>query len=433
MAQNSFDGDLRQVKTADTYYDKESTQHVDNIEPVMTAELPTVLAENVSYGKSGIAGLTGSPYVLLASFLASLGGFSFGYDQGVISIINVMPQFLEAFPRLDPENSSAAFWKGLNTAVLELGCVTGCIFMPWLCDKISRKWAITVVVCFFCVGGIIQTAAANYGMLAFGRFFGGIGVGTLALGAPLYISEVSPPNLRGTLLVLESISIVSGVVISFWITYGTRYMPGEISFRLPFGLQLVSATILGIMIHFFPYSPRWLAMVDRSEDALVALAKLRRLPTDDERVQTEWRGILAENEFQKAVQAMNHPGKTGFTLEFLQWGDLFKKKTLRRTYVAVGVAFFQQFSGINAQVLTYPMNDFALLTRRSFIYYAPTLFQSLGADYEMSLILSGVMNIIQLVAVFVCFVIIDSLGRRPLAIWGAVLAAGCYFIINGLV
>ena len=164
---------------------RKARKHVDNIEPVMTAELPTVLAENVSYGKSGIAGLTGSPYVLLASFLASLGGFSFGYDQGVISIINVMPQFLEAFPRLDPENSSAAFWKGLNTAVLELGCVTGCIFMPWLCDKISRKWAITVVVCFFCVGGIIQTAAANYGMLAFGRFFGGIGVGTLALGAPL--------------------------------------------------------------------------------------------------------------------------------------------------------------------------------------------------------------------------------------------------------
>jgi hypothetical protein len=65
-------------------------------------------------------------------------------------------------------------------------------------------------------------------------------------GAPLYISEISPPNLRGTLLVLESISIVGGVVIAFWVTYGTRYMDGEIAFRLPLGLQMVSATILGM-------------------------------------------------------------------------------------------------------------------------------------------------------------------------------------------
>ena len=335
---------LEPVKTADL----SDNEYIDNVEPINTAELPTNLAENVSYGKSGIPGLVGSPYVLLASFLASLGGFSFGYDQGVISIINVMPQFLSAFPRLDPENSSAAFWKGLNTALLELGCVVGCIFMPWLCDRISRKWAITVVVCFFCVGGIIQTAAVDYGMLAFGRFFGGIGVGTLALGAPLYISEVSPPNLRGTLLVLESISIVSGVVISFWITYGTRELEGEISFRLPFGLQLVSATILGVMIHFFPYSPRWLSMRGRNNEALEALGKLRRLPTDDSRVQTEWKGIMAEIEFQKIVQEKAHPGKKGFKLEVSLWADLFKKKTWRRTAVAVGVAFFQQFSGINA-------------------------------------------------------------------------------------
>lgn len=339
--------DLKAVRTAGSSdYDYART-----VENVPTAELPTNLAEHLSYGKSGIPGLVCSPYVLLASFLASMGGFSFGYDQGVISIINVMPQFLRAFSKIDPDaSSSAAFWKGLNTALLELGCVVGCIFMPWLCDRISRKWAITVVVCFFCVGGIIQTAAVNYGMLAFGRFFGGIGVGTLALGAPLYISEVSPPNLRGTLLVLESISIVSGVVVSFWITYGTRELEGEVSFRLPFGLQLVSAVILGIMIHFFPYSPRWLSMRGRNQEALAALAKLRRLPTDDSRVQTEWKGIMAEIEFQRIVQEKAHPGKKGMKLEVSLWADLFKKKIWRRTAVAVGVAFFQQFSGINAYV-----------------------------------------------------------------------------------
>ena len=106
----------------------------------------------------------------------------------------------------------------------------------------------------------------------------------MALGCPLYISEISPPEIRGALLVLESISIVTGVLLSYWISYATRLIPSEASFRLPFGLQIVSAAIIGIGIHFFPFSPRWLAMVDREEEALNALAKLRGLPNNDERV-----------------------------------------------------------------------------------------------------------------------------------------------------
>lgn len=231
-------------------------------------------------------------------------------------------------------------------------------------------------------------------------------------GAPLYISEVAPPNLRGALLVLESISIVSGVVIAFWVTFGTRYIPGEASFRFPLGLQMLSATILGVGIHFFPYSPRWLALVDRPEDCLGSLCKLRRLPPDDSRIQTEYRGILAEVEFQNALQERLHPGVRGAKLELLQWLDLFSHKLWRRVVVGVGVAFFQQFSGINA-----------------FIYYAPTLFESLGNSSETSLILSGVFNVLQLVTVVVCFLIIDKVGRRPLAIIGAFGCATCYLVI----
>lgn len=108
--------------------------------------------------------------------------------------------------------------------MLELGAFLGCFFMPALADKISRKWAISAVVVVFCVGAIIQTAAMNYATLVVGRFIGGIGVGTLAMGAPLYISEISPPNLRGTLLVLESVSVVTGVVMGYWIPFGTRHV-----------------------------------------------------------------------------------------------------------------------------------------------------------------------------------------------------------------
>ncbi|CAI6095971.1 unnamed protein product [Clonostachys chloroleuca] len=369
-----------------------------------------VILEDVSYGPSGMRGFLVSPYVSGAAFLASLGGFSFGYDQGVISIINVMPQFHEVIPE-----TTTAFGTSFMTGMLLLGAFVGCIFMPTLADKMSRKWALTAVVVVFNIGAILQTAAFSYGMLVTGRAIGGIGVGTLAMGAPLYISEIAPPNLRGTLLVLESISIVSGVVIAYWITFATRHMEGSISFRLPLGLQMVCATCVGVGIHFFPFSPRWLALVGRNQDSLISLSKLRRLPETDERVQAEYKSIVAEVEFQRLMQEAKHPGVSGLKLEVLLWLDLFDGKNWRRVVVGCGVCFFQQFSGINA-----------------FIYYAPTLFQSIGQDYEMSLILSGIFNILQLVAVAICFVIIDKVGRKPLAIVGGFGSALCYIVIAAL-
>jgi sugar porter (SP) family MFS transporter len=155
--------------------------------------------------------------------------------------------------------------------------------------------------------------------------------------------------------------------------------------------------------------------VDRPFECLSSLAKLRRLPPDDNRVQLEYQGILAEVEFQKLYQEKMHPGARGLKLEILQWLDLFRKKMWRRVAVGCGVCFFQQFSGINA-----------------FIYYAPTLFESIGQSAEMALILSGVFNILQLVAVVVCFIVIDKVGRRPLAIFGGFSSATCYLIISVL-
>lgn len=135
-----------------------------------------VILEDVSYGPSGMRGFLVSPYVSGAAFLASLGGFSFGYDQGVISIINVMPQFHEVIPE-----TTTAFGTNFMTGMLLLGAFVGCIFMPTLADKMSRKWALTAVVVVFNIGAILQTAAFSYGMLVTGRAIGGIGVGTLAM------------------------------------------------------------------------------------------------------------------------------------------------------------------------------------------------------------------------------------------------------------
>lgn len=106
------------------------------------------------------------------------------------------------------------------TGILELGAFIGCLFLPYVADRMSRKWSLTVATAFFVVGAVIQTASQNYDTLVDGRFIGGIG--TLAMGAPLYISEIAPPSRRGSLLALESISIIIGAILAYWITYGTR-------------------------------------------------------------------------------------------------------------------------------------------------------------------------------------------------------------------
>lgn len=170
---------------------------------------------------------------------------------------------------------------------------------------------------------------------------------------PLYISEISPPEIRGTLLVLEEFSIVLGIVISFWITYGTQYIPSNWSWQLPFLIQIIPGLLLGFGAVFLPFSPRWLASKGREQDALHNLAKIRCLPTTDARVQREWLEIITESKFQQGVLAERHPklvndggAAAKLKLELSAWSDCFKKGCWRRTHVGAGLMFFQQVTFI---------------------------------------------------------------------------------------
>ena len=258
-----------------------------------------------------------------------------------------MPQFLDRFPRVSTTASGAGFWKGLLTALIELGALVGALNQGWIADKISRKYSIVVAVCIFIIGSILQTAAVDYAMLAVARLIGGVGIGMLSMVAPLYISEISPPEIRGALLVLEEFSIVTGIVIAFWITYGTQYMAGEWAWRLPFLLQMIPGIVLGAGILFLPFSPRWLVSKGRDHEAGESLSRLRQLDLTDTRVQQEWIDIRAEVAFHKEISATKHPklqdGSTSsrIKLELASWTDCFKHGCWRRTHVGVGLMFFQ--------------------------------------------------------------------------------------------
>ena len=166
-----------------------------------------------TYCEPGFRGLFSSSYVVLCASFATLGGLLFGYDQGVVSVILVEEQFLQRFVRIDETSPGSGFWKGLLTAMIELGALLGALNQGWIADKISRKYSIVVAVVIFIVGSALQTAAMDYAMLVVARFIGGVGIGMLSMVAPLYISEISPPEIRGALLVLEEFAIVTGIVI----------------------------------------------------------------------------------------------------------------------------------------------------------------------------------------------------------------------------
>ncbi|EME40255.1 hypothetical protein DOTSEDRAFT_137433 [Dothistroma septosporum NZE10] len=370
----------------------------------------------------GFRGLGASYYVALCALFSALGGLLFGYDQGVVSVILVEEQFLQRFSRIASGSTGAGFWKGLLTAMIELGALIGALNQGWIADKYSRKYSIVMAVMVFTLGSSLQTAAMDYPMLVVARSIGGLGIELLSRVAPLYISEISPPEIRGSLLVLEELSIVTGIVIAFWITYGTYYMSGEWAWRLPFLLQILPALVLGAGILFLPFSPRWLASKGRDEEALVNLAKLRQLPTTDLRVQMEWIEIRAEVALHKEISQERHPKLQEKTtvnrlkLEIASWMDCFKKRCWRRTHVGVGLMFFQQFVGINA-----------------LIYYSPTLFETMGLDYNMRLIMSGVLNITQLIGVISSLWTMDRFGRRPLLLIGSAAMFIAHLIIATLV
>ncbi|OJI82506.1 hypothetical protein ASPTUDRAFT_125022 [Aspergillus tubingensis CBS 134.48] len=366
--------------------DKSSAVHDEHADTSALA----LLSSEVKYDAGKLRDLIHNPYVFGAALLASFGGFSFGYDQGVISIILVMSQFRQQFPETSPDHAHYGFNVGLMTGMLELGAF---------------------------IGATIQTTAQNYATIVAGRFIGGIGVGTLAMGAPLYISEISPPAWRGSFLVLEAISIVIGAIISYWTTYGTRSIPSDWAFRLPFLLQIFPALVVGIGIHIFPFSPRWLAMRGRDQDSLSCLAKLRKRSPQDEKVQLEWKGILSEVRYQQALLEREYSNYARYPLlvGVKQWVDLFRPKYLRRTVVALAIPFFQQFSGINA-----------------FVYYAPTFFEALGQSDNNSLILSGMVNVCQFVGGVPIMLYLDRVGRRKLAIYGGIAMAIPHLVMAGL-
>ncbi|KAH7119826.1 general substrate transporter [Dendryphion nanum] len=364
---------------------------------------------------------------------ACLGGLLYGYNQGVFSGVLVMNSFKEHMGSYVHEQDGKLEWdaskQGWLVAILELGAWFGTMYSGFLAEILSRKYAILVNVAVFIVGVVIQsTAIAGNGHNAIlgGRFVTGMGVGSLSMIVPMYNAEIAPPEVRGALVGLQQLSITLGIMISFWIDYGTNFIGGtgstqsDAAWLLPLCLQLVPAVLLGTGMIFMPFSPRWLAHHNREAEGLRVLARLRNLPQDHQLIELEFAEIRAQSLFEKKSLAENFPHLqdlsvwSTFKLQFVAIGSLFQSKAMfKRVIVATVTMFFQQWTGINAV-----------------LYYAPTIFKNLGLDETgISLLATGVVGIVMFIATIPAVMYVDSWGRKPTLIVGAIGMAVCHIII----
>lgn len=365
-----------------------------------------------AYGPTGLAGLCANTYTLRCAVFASLGGLTFGYDQGVIANVLVMQDFRTRWP-VGP-------WElGLMTAVLELGCLFGVLATGVFADRISRRTSITSACAIFCAGSALQTWARSLTQLTGGRAIGGIGVGALSTLSPLYMAEISPPEVRGSILALEQFSIVLGCVLGFWTGFLTRNIPGSLSWRIPLGLQLVPGILLGLGAFALPDSPRLLVLHGRREAALASLAKLRLRSLAEARTDPLIQIELMEMEAEAVMLQRSTPVNNGGFIrgEALAWARLFDRRYIDRTLVGTVVMFFQQWSGINA-----------------LLYYGPLLMRSLGFNGNtVNLMVAGGVNIVQFLAVLPAILYIDRWGRKPLLRIGSSMMAVSHLSIALLI
>lgn len=311
-------------------------------------------------------------FVTMAAGISALGGLLFGYDTGVISgaILFIQKEF----------GLSSAQEEIVVSSVL-LGAVIGAAVGGTLADRFGRRHVLMLAAAIFALGAVGTALAPTVAWLIVGRVIVGTAIGVASFTAPLYISEVSPVNIRGRLVSLNQIALTSGIVVSYLTDYA---LSGVVrGWRWMFGLAAIPAIALGIGMLFVPESPRWLAAHARPERARAVLREIR----DAAEVDHELRDIQASVEQQSSA-----------------WAELLSPLVRPALIVGIALAIFQQVTGIN-----------------TVIYYAPTIFQFAGFESASVAILAtvgvGVVNVLMTIA---AMLLLDRVGRRPLLLTGLV-------------
>jgi SP family galactose:H+ symporter-like MFS transporter len=316
--------------------------------------------------------------------IAALGGLLFGYDTGVIS---------GALLFIRTEFDLSPTMQGVVAGIALVGAALGAAFAGSLSDRFGRRLVLLVTGIVFVVGAVVAAIASTTATLLAGRVIVGIGIGFASMLTPLYLAEVAPAENRGALVSLNQLAITCGILVSYLVGY--VFAQGG-QWRWMLGLGALPGAILAGGMLVLPETPRWLAGHGRLEDAEAVLHQLRGGVHD----------VAAE--LSELRTDLRREGR------LVSWRELLSPVVRGPLVVGVGLAIFQQITGIN-----------------TVIYFAPVIFQAAGISSASSAILAtagvGVVNVAMTV---VAIRLIDKVGRRALLMSGLIGMAVCLVLLG---
>lgn len=333
-------------------------------------------------------------YICIAS---ALGGLLWGFDAIVISgTINAVKEQFDLSPSME----------GFFVSSGLLGAVFGSGLSGWLSDRFGRSRNLLFAAILMMLSAIGSAWASGIELLVFARLLGGIGVGVSAMVCPLYISEISPSHLRGRLVTVFQFAITLGIMLALVNNYllfqwaGSvlestasdsflYWFVGDETWRAMFASELVPGLCFLVMAFFLPESPRWLVKVGRPERAKLVLGRIFREGSAE---------VLEE--IQETLSQEQQSQK-----RFL---DVFQAKYRKHLVLAMGLAAFAQFSGINVV-----------------FYYGTSLLESAGFQSDGALSGMAIIGGCNMVFTMVAMAFVDKLGRKKLLQWGTLGSIAC--------
>ncbi|WP_205137121.1 D-xylose transporter XylE [Virgibacillus halotolerans] len=341
-------------------------------------------------------------YIIAITFVATLGGLLFGYDTAVISGAE---KSIEAY--LITELGLGSLVHGATISSALIGCIIGGIVSGFFSSKFGRKHSLIIASILFLLSALgsaypeflfFTKGEPTIALLItfnFYRIIGGIGVGLASAVVPVYIGEIAPANIRGRLVSFNQFAIIFGMLVVYFVNWGiangqTLEWINDIGWRLMFASEAIPALLFCLFLFFVPETPRYLALNEQDNKALAILTKINGPK-------------IAKNILEEIKQTV-----TVSSGKLLSFG---------KTVIVIGIllSVFQQFVGINVA-----------------LYYAPRIFESMGAAKDASMLQTIVMGLVNVVFTVIAILTVDKLGRKPLLITGSIGMAIGMFGVAGM-
>jgi len=326
------------------------------------------------------------PLIAAIVGVATIGGFMFGYDSGVI---NGTQEGLRSTFNLTPGG------LGITVSALLPGCALGAYSAGRLADVRGRRNVLLIAAVLFIVSALAAGAAGSALMMIIARFMAGAGVGAASVLSPAYISEVTPAHLRGRLSSVQQVMIIAGLTGAFLVNYflarsagrsTDAFWLGFAAWRWMFWMQVVPATLFLVTLLLIPESPRYLVARGRQDEARAVLTRLLGAAAAE----------IKAREIRQSIAADHAPS-------FADLRDPSSGRLRRIIWVGLGLATFQQLVGINVV-----------------FYYGAVLWQAVGFSEADSLKINVLSGSLSVAACLVAMALIDRIGRRPLLLIGSI-------------